>query len=156
IRKLSSQTPALYILFDIILNDRGTCLAEKPLIDRRVALEKLFRRLDGERVRLSPFTRSSVKAKAWLSRARGALDGVGAKRVDEPYRFGERAMAKVKLLRTADCVVGGFRYGAGSRKVASLLLGLYNDNGLLDHVGFTSSIPDPGRLTAELERLRAA
>src|SRR6185295_12591447 len=80
--------------------------------------------------------------------------GVVAKRMDEPYRFGERAMAKVKRLRTADCVVGGFRYGQGSKRAASLLLGLYNENDLLDHVGFTSGISDPARLTEKLERLR--
>ena len=79
--------------------------------------------------------------RSWLGAAGGALDGVVAKRRDEPYRPGERAMVKVKQLRTADCVVGGFRYAAREKQVGSLLLGLYNDAGKLDHVGFTSAIP---------------
>src|SRR5262249_20818594 len=90
------------------------------------------------------------------SRAGGSLDGVVAKRIDEPYRSGERAMLKVKRLRTADCVVGGFRYAAGSRTVGSLLLGLYDDQGQLDHVRFTSgfSALDRKALTGRLEALR--
>ena len=95
----------------------------------------------------------------WLARAGdGALDGVVAKRLDEPYRAGERAMLKIKSLRSADCVVGGFRYATAKREVGSLLLGLYNGQGLLDHVGFTSAIDDDERaaLTRKLERLRGA
>ena len=90
--------------------------------------------------------------------AGGDLDGVIAKRLDEPYRAGERAMLKIKNMRTADCVVGGFRYATGSRQVGSLLLGLYNDQGLLDHVGFTSGIAASERpaLTRKLEKLRGA
>jgi len=93
----------------------------------------------------------------WLKRAGGGeLDGVVAKRLDEPYKSGERAMLKVKCLRSADCVVGGFRYGTGSRLVGSLLLGLYNEAGKLDHVGFTSAFADQDRaaLTHKLEALR--
>ncbi|TIU59426.1 MAG: ATP-dependent DNA ligase, partial [Mesorhizobium sp.] len=79
-------------------------------------------------------------ARQWLQGAgHGPTDGVVAKMLDEPYLPGERAMVKVKRLRTADCVVGGFRYLNGKRQVGSLLLGLYNDNGQLDHVGFTST-----------------
>ncbi len=87
--------------------------------------------------------------------AGGALDGVVAKRRDVPYRPGERAMLKVKQLRTADCVVGGFRYAAEEKLVGSLLLGLYDDGGLLDHVGFTSAIPaaEKAALTGRLEAL---
>jgi ATP-dependent DNA ligase len=88
------------------------------------------------------------------STAGGALDGVVAKRRDGPYEPGERAMLKVKAMRTADCVVGGFRYGTGSKEVGSLLLGLYDEAGLLDHVGFTSSIPPASAaLTRRLEAL---
>jgi ATP-dependent DNA ligase len=112
----------------------------------------------GERtgLRLSPYTRDREEAEAWLARAGGALDGVVAKRLHGPYEAGERAMLKVKRLRTADCVVGGFRYGANSRLVGSLLLGLYNDAGKLDHVGFTSTIHGAERasLTKRLEALR--
>jgi ATP-dependent DNA ligase len=84
-----------------------------------------------------------------------ALDGVIAKRLDGPYAAGERAMLKVKHQRTADCVVGGFRYEQGSEFVGSLLLGLYDDEGRLDHVGFTSTIADDERpaLTRRLEAM---
>jgi ATP-dependent DNA ligase len=106
-------------------------------------------------LRLSPYTRHIAEARRWLRRAGGALDGVIAKRLDAPYVPGERSMVKVKRLRTADCVVGGFRYGQGSRDVGSLLLGLYNDAGELDHVGFTPSIAAAERpmLTRRLESL---
>jgi ATP-dependent DNA ligase len=91
----------------------------------------------------------------WLARSGGALDGVIAKRADQDYRAGERAMVKVKQQRTADCVVGGFRYAEKKKEVGSLLLGLYNNESLLDHVGFTSAIPAKARpaLTKELEVL---
>jgi ATP-dependent DNA ligase len=93
----------------------------------------------------------------WLERSGGALDGVIAKRLDLPYQPGERAMIKVKQQRTADCVVGGFRYAEKKPLVGSLLLGLYDDDGLLHHVGFTSAIPAKERpqLTKKLEKLIA-
>ena len=86
----------------------------------------------------------------------GAIDGVVAKELARAYEPGERAMIKVKQLRTADCVVGGFRYESNSRKVGSLLLGLYDAEGRLDHVGFTATITDEERrsLTKRLEALR--
>src|SRR5205085_11767077 len=121
-------------------------------------LEALFVKMNGNpRLRLSPATVRRPEAVRWLARAGGGeLDGVVAKRLDEPYRAGERAMLKIKCLRTADCVVGGFRYATGSREVGSLLLGLYDDQGLLDHVGFTSAISDAERpaLTRKLAKLR--
>ena len=106
---------------------------------------------------LSPATVNRAEALGWLERSGGALDGVIAKRLDQSYRSGERAMVKVKQRRTADCVVGGFRYGRGDRLVASLLLGLYDQAGLLHHVGFTSSIPAEDRpaWTTELTKLVA-
>ena len=105
-------------------------------------------------MKLSPYTSNRKQAERWLDSARGALDGVVAKRSDGPYLPGERAMLKVKRLRTADCVVGGFRYETGSREVGSLLLGLYDDAGKLDHVGFTATITDAERpaLTKKLKR----
>ena len=128
------------------------------MVERRAALEKLFTRLaDAPHLRLSPATTRRAEASRWLARAGGgALDGVVAKRLDEPYRAGERAMLKIKCLRTADCVVGGFRYATGAKEVGSLLLGLYDDQGLLDHVGFTSAISDAERpaLTRKLDKLR--
>ena len=104
---------------------------------------------------LSPATASCGEALGWLHRSGGALDGVIAKRLELEYRSGERAMIKVKQQRTADCVIGGFRYAEKKHEVGSLLLGLYDDQGLLDHVGFTSAIPAKERpaLTNKLEAL---
>ncbi len=156
VRKLSVETPAVLILFDCLMTPDGESLLIASLRERRTALERLFRSLGGApSFRLTPYTRECREAKEWLDRAGGELDGVVAKRVNEPYKPGERAMLKVKRLRTADCVVGGFRYEQGSRRVGSLLLGLYNREGRLDHVGFTSTIPRAERpaLTARLEKL---
>jgi ATP-dependent DNA ligase len=104
---------------------------------------------------LSPATLDRDEALGWLERSGGALDGVIAKRLDQSYQPGERAMVKVKQRRTADCVVGGFRYGRSDKLVASLLLGLYDYAGLLNHVGFTSSIAakDRPQWTKELTKL---
>jgi len=158
VRKLAAETPAMLIAFDILQTPDGKDLAAKPLVERRPALEQFFASLDdGAGLRLSPATRRRGEASKWLARAGGGeLDGVVAKRLDEPYRAGERAMLKIKCLRTADCVVGGFRYATNSRTVGSLLLGLYNEAGLLDHVGFTSAIAGSARetLTRKLEALR--
>lgn len=154
IRKLSSETPALFVAFDL------PGLAEQdlkplPLTQRREALEELLA-ADRAGLRLSPHTRSRAVARAWLDQGSGALDGVVAKALTGPYVPGERRMLKVKRLRTADCVVGGFRYGEGSRLAASLLLGLYDEAGLLHHVGFTSMISraEAPALTEKLEGLR--
>ena len=149
--------PAILVLFDVLSTLDDPRLIAKPLSERRVALEAFHSRIKGEpSLRLSPATRNRRLAASWLNETGGALDGVIAKRVDEPYRPGERAMLKVKRLRSADCVVGGFRYAANSRLVGSLLLGLYNDRGELDHVGFTSTIANRDReaLTRKLEALR--
>jgi ATP-dependent DNA ligase len=156
IRKLAGETPAVLMLFDC-LQLGAKRLRDAPLRERRAALEAFHRRAGREGLELSPATEDRVAAQAWLDSAGGALDGVVAKRLDEPYRSGERAMRKVKPARTADCVVGGFRYGARERLVGSLLLGLYDEAGRLDHVGFTSAIPaaDKPALTARLERLIA-
>jgi ATP-dependent DNA ligase len=128
---------------------------DRPLSERREALEKLHAGEDEPALLLSPFTQERRDAQAWLQGAGGALDGVVAKRRDGPYESGERAMLKIKQLRTADCVVGGFRYATKKPEVGSLLLGLYNDRGELDHVGFTSAIPADARaeLTKRLEAL---
>ncbi|MBS0219969.1 MAG: ATP-dependent DNA ligase [Proteobacteria bacterium] len=163
IDRLSHETPAAFIVFDMLRTADGENIASAPLGERRRKLEAFFRAKDlPDVLRLSPAGRSRAEAEKWLARAGGgALDGVVAKRLDEPYRPGERAMLKVKCLRTADCVVGGFRYATGhegtrERFVGSLLLGLFNASGKLDHVGFTSGIADDKRpaLTRRLERLR--
>jgi ATP-dependent DNA ligase len=158
VKKLAAETPSILIAFDLLQTPRGVDLTGKPLRERRRALEAFFAEMDGSSaLRLSPATESRAEAERWLKRAGGGeLDGVVAKRIDEPYRAGERAMIKVKCLRTADCVVGGFRYATGSRMVGSLLLGLFNADGKLDHVGFTSGISDAERpaLTAKVEKLK--
>jgi len=154
VRRLSRETPAQLMLFDLLaLGDRS--FLDEPLSVRRTALEALASPSPRPDILLSPFTLKCEVAKQWLEMAGEALDGVVAKRRDGPYESGERAMLKVKQLKTADCVVGGFRYGTGSKQVGSLLLGLYNDAGKLDHVGFTSSIPASERaaLTRRLEKL---
>jgi len=139
IRKLSGETPATFTLFDCLAHGRRD-LVEAPFAERRAELEKLHAAIAQPRLLLSPITADRAQAEAWLAQSGGALDGVIAKRADLPYVPGERAMAKVKQHRTADCVVGGFRYASGTKKmVGSLLLGLYDDAGKLDHVGFTSS-----------------
>jgi len=156
VRKLAAETPATLVLFDDLLDARGRSLVDAPLTRRRAELEALFDRFKGApQVRLSPGTEDLKQARAWLAQAGGALDGVVAKRLDGPYVSGERAMLKIKRLRTADCVVGGFRYEHDSRLVGSLLLGLYNAAGKLDHVGFSSTITDAARpaLTRRLEKL---
>jgi ATP-dependent DNA ligase len=159
ITKLAAQTPAVLVLFDLLAQGKSDMTA-KPLTARRTALERLaaqFGRQD--RLRLSPFTRNRATACKWLGLAgRGALDGVIAKPLNEAYACGERAMVKVKNLKTADCVVGGFRYATESRLVGSLLLGLFNAQGLLDHVGFTSGFADQDRaaLTKKLLGLKGA
>ncbi len=158
INKLASESPALLILFDMLLDAKGKSLLDSPLVKRRAALEAFYKKAgETKQLKLSPYTRERDEALDWLERARGALDGVVAKRSDGVYLPGERAMLKVKHLRTADCVVGGFRYASGSREVGSLLLGLYDKEGKLDHVGFTSTITNAERpaLTKVLEALIA-
>lgn len=157
IRKLSVETPATLMLFDLLFDAKGADLRARPFEARRMALEEFFSELKNTGgLVLTPYTRELRVAKQWLEDAGGALDGVIAKQLDLPYISGERAMLKVKRMRTADCVVGGFRYGTDSKEVGSLLLGLYNEAGLLDHVGFTSAIAKTDRkaLTQRLEKLR--
>ena len=156
VRRLAAEHPAALILFDCLMDAGGNSLLKAPLSDRRAELESLYARFgETDRIRLSPGSGDIEQARGWLARTGVALDGVIAKRLDGPYVPGERAMLKVKRLRTADCVVGGFRYEQGTRLVGSLLLGLYDGEGRLDHVGFTSTITDDERpdLTRRLEAL---
>jgi ATP-dependent DNA ligase len=158
IRKLAAETPARLMLFDLLLAPDGTVLTERPLRDRRLALEAFGRKIERrDLLAVTPCTRDPDEAELWLSGYAGT-DGVIAKRLDRPYESGERAMVKVKRMRTADCVVGGFRYEHGRRVVGSLLLGLYDAEGRLDHVGFTSTLADLDRtaLTKRLEAIREA
>lgn len=106
IKKLSVETPAILILFDMLLDTKGNSLIEEPLVKRRAALERFFKAArQTEGLKLSPYTSDQDEARRWLDSAHGALDGVIAKRGNGPYLPGERAMLKVKRLRTADCVV---------------------------------------------------
>jgi len=157
VRLLAEQSPASFVAWDLLAVD-GEDLRPAPLAARR---ERLERALAGAAppVHLSPATRDRALAEDWFRRFEGAgLDGVMAKRLDEPYRPGERTMIKVKHQRTADCVVAGFRWhrnGAGTM-VGSLLLGLHDDEGTLHHVGVTAAFTTAMRrqLVAELAPLR--
>ena len=158
IRKLAKETPATFMIFDLLVNEHGKDLTGYTLDERRAELERFAEKyLRGrERIRLSPRTRDFETAKQWFKRMAGPLDGVIAKRVDRPYDAGARkSMVKIKNLRTADCVVGGFRYGAKEKLVGSLLLGLYDQRGKLNHVGFTSGLAaaEKPELTKKLEAL---
>jgi ATP-dependent DNA ligase len=158
IKKLSKEHPATFIVFDLLVDEHGKSLVDKPLTERRPALEAFAHKYfaKGGDVVLSPATPTLAKARTWFETMIGDLDGIIAKRVDLPYQSGNReGMLKIKNLRTADCVVGGFRYGSKEKVVGSLLLGLYDDAGLLNHVGFTSGITAAQRkeLTAKLEKL---
>jgi ATP-dependent DNA ligase len=159
VRKLSAAHPATMVAFDLLVDGKGRLLAEIPLKERRKALEVFFHTSarDVERLRLSPATTDLKQAREWFRRAGSALDGIVAKRLDFGYRSGDRTgMVKYKTIRSADCVMGGFRYLTGKKLVGSLLLGLYGEDGLLHHVGYTSSIKDADRkaLTKRLEDLR--
>jgi ATP-dependent DNA ligase len=157
IAKLAKETPALLIVFDLLEDARGDALLDHPLAERRPMLEAFAKKnIRGDGVRLSPATTKLSEAKGWLKQVGATLDGIIAKRRDAPYAAGTRdAMVKVKNYRSADCVVGGFRYGTDSNLIGSLLLGLYDDAGRLHHVGFTSSIAraEKAALTAKLEKL---
>ena len=153
---LAQERPASMVLFDLLaLGDRD--LRPAPLEQRRALLEREV--TGGARVLVTPATRERAVALDWFSRFEGAgLDGVVAKRLDDPYHPGKRAMVKVKHARTADCAVAGFRWhkgGTGTR-VGSLLLGLYDEAGTLHHVGICSSFTAARRqeLARELEPLR--
>ncbi len=158
VRMLAARHPASYMIFDMLVDEDGRDLTRLPLSDRRERLESFAeKRLKGsKRLCLSPATEDREDARRWLRETGGGLDGIVAKRCADPYESGERAMIKVKNIRSADCVVGGFRYEENERCVGSLLLGLYDDAGVLHHVGFTSGIKSAERLelTRRLEALR--
>src|SRR5687767_7824057 len=143
IRKLSVEFPATFIVFDLLVDTDGAALNDQPLSARRRALEAFARKhmKGAARLTLSPSTDDVRQARKWFAKVGGALDGIIAKRADMPYQSDNRdGMVKVKRKRTADCVVGGFRYAAKGKVIGSLLLGLYDAGGLLNHVGFCSAI----------------
>ncbi len=158
VQKLAAAHPALYIVFDLLAEDKQSYL-ELHLRERRRLLEKFARSntRSAKSIRLSPATTDYRIASEWFRKTGRDLDGIIAKRLDAAYASGERTAAvKVKHIRTADCVVGGFRYATGADVIGSLLLGLYGEDGLLHHVGFISGFKASERhaLTKRFERLR--
>jgi len=158
VQKLAAAHPALYVVFDL-LAENGKSYLNLNLRERRQLLERFahsnLRHVKG--VRLSPATNDYRVATEWFAKTGRDLDGVIAKRLDAVYASGERSAAvKIKQVRTADCVVGGFRYATGKRIIGSLLLGLYGNDGLLHHVGFISGFKASERraLTRKFEALR--
>ncbi len=165
IKRLSKETPARMLCFDLLVDAAGKSLVDLPLTERKERLEEFFQKFvprglkpgssrgvggtaeavpsqSTRTITLSPHSRDLKQGEAWLhDLAAYGCDGVMAKLADEPYHSGDRdGMVKIKRMRTADCVVGGFRYATKKEQgVGSLLLGLYNDAGELDHCGFTSS-----------------
>jgi len=158
VQKLAGEYPSNFIVFDLLADDRGRSFAAAPLVERRKKLDSFAKKYfpKDDTIDLSPETKELKIARSWLAGAGGDVDGVIAKRLDLAYQSGNRnGMVKVKRLRTADCVVGGFRYASEGKMVGSLLLGLYDDEGLLHHVGFTSSMKaaDKPKLTKKVEAL---
>ncbi len=157
VKMLAQKQPATFVIFDILETEQGTSVMSAPLSERRVILEQFWKTYcsKDDTVKLSPQTDSLTEAMKWLKSSGWYIDGIVAKKSTDVYVPGERVMQKYKLIRTADCVVGGFRYGTDSKEVGSLLLGLYDNEGRLNHVGFTSGIAkaDKPSLTEKLEKL---
>ena len=161
VQKLAAAHPAIFIAFDLLAAINGGSLLGLPLRERRAQLEEFAARFfpNEEQIRLSPATTDLRQARKWFDKVGGNLDGIIAKRADCPYASGERtAMVKIKQIRAVDCVVGGFRYASGARVIGSLLLGLYDEAGLLHHVGFTSAFKADEKvaLTKKFEALKKA
>jgi len=173
VAKLAQETPSSFVAFDLLAAEHRD-LRATPQRDRRTALERLLRDAKPP-VHLTPMTRDRAQAEEWLAHFEGAgLDGVVAKPVEAPYQPGKRAMIKIKHVRTADCVVAGFRWHKASKGtsasdapkrggpatdalVGSLLLGLYDARRRLQHVGVTSAftMTERRQLAIELEPLRS-
>ncbi len=156
VRTLAAAHPARLMVFDLLVDSEGQDWSARPLVQRRPALEAFVAGLGHPAIHLSPCTQDAAVAHAWLDDLPPGQDGVMCKRLEAPYRAGVRdAMVKLKRIRSADCVVGGFRYLQKAPLVGSLLLGLYDAEGRLDHVGFTSTIARDAReaLTAQLRPL---
>jgi len=136
VQMLSRLHPAQIVVFDLLADEDGCSLLKRPFSDRRHALEAAFKRVEkNPSFVLSKATSSLATARGWLKRVGRGLDGIVAKRLDLPYRPGERAMQKYKIWKTVDCVVGGVYYRRGTQAVEYLLMGLYDDAGRLNYVG---------------------
>jgi len=157
VRSLASQFPATYLIFDLIVDQSGDEIWKQPLRERRPLLERFGETCaNSERLRLSTATSDAGTMQRWLKRVGGALDGIIAKHLDAPYASGERAAAvKVKRMRTADCVIGGYRLRKEGSTLGSLLLGLYDEQGGFDYVGFTSGMnaAEKRSMLAQLQNL---
>jgi ATP-dependent DNA ligase len=158
VNKLAAERPGVLIVFDLLVNETGKSLVARSLSERRLALEMFANKFlrSNDSVLISPATRDVKVARQWFGQSGSSLDGVIAKRLDLSYQSGLRTgMQKIKNLRSADCVVGGFRYASSAKVAGSLLLGLYDEEGLLHHVGFTSGLTEQARrkLTPQLEAL---
>ena len=159
ITKLSQSTPSTLLVFDLLLDPKGAAakpkgktLVNETLEVRRKHLEGFFRSLRSDRIKLSPATTHRSEAERWMRElAATGCDGIVAKCLDDTYISGQRAMRKVKSIRTADCVVGGYRLASKGGAIGSLLLGLYDEEGKLNHVGFSSSFTAKER--AELKAI---
>lgn len=157
IKKLALERPATLILFDLLVDEKNVSHTQSSIELRRERLESfLATQPTVPGIVLCPATTDYEAAMRWWQLVGEGLDGLVAKRLGIPYQSGNRkGMVKIKKLRTADCVVGGFRYASGSHVIGSLLLGLYDDEGKLNHVGFTSGFKaeDRKNLVAKLEPL---
>ncbi len=157
VQMLAKTQPATFVIFDLLVTEQGTNVMSAPLSERRVMLDRFYRKYcaKDKALKLSPQTDSLREALRWLQASGWYIDGIVAKKLTDVYVPAERVMQKYKPIRTADCVVGGFRYGTHSKEVGSLLLGLYDNQGKLNHVGFTSGIPKTEKpsLTRKLEQL---
>jgi ATP-dependent DNA ligase len=152
IRRLAQETPSSLLAFDLLVDEHGRSLVHESQSVRREALEGFFGSLSRAKnkkpfqaIQLSPSTPDREQALRWMKDLGSGFDGVIAKPAGIPYSPGDRAIQKIKKIRSADCVVGGFRWASKGGEVGSLLLGLYNDAGELDHVGFTSSFKSEQR-----------
>jgi ATP-dependent DNA ligase len=157
VNMLARQQPATWVIFDILETDQDMTIMSAPFSARRLVLERFWKKYCShtDAIKLSPQTNSLTEAMKWLDSTGWYIDGIVAKNATDGYVPGERVMKKYKAIRTADCVVGGFRYGKDSNLVGSLLLGLYDESGRLNHVGFTSTLAkaDKPSLTKKLEKL---
>ena len=159
VKMLAAQFPATLLIFDLLVEGKEE-VWKSPLCERRPRLENFAaRNFHSTAVRLSPATHDAATMQRWLAQVGGALDGIIAKTLDAPYATGERSAAiKVKRMRTADCVIGGYRASKDGTSIGSLLLGLYDEHGGLDYVGFTSgmSAKEKRALLPKLQALHGA
>jgi ATP-dependent DNA ligase len=157
VNQLAREFPATFLIFDLLVTPAGEQVWKLPLRERRAILERFAPSfLPQTELRLSPATTDTVTMKRWLAAVGGALDGIIAKYLDAPYASGERSAAvKVKRMRTADCVIGGYRKSKDGTSIGSLLLGLYDDQGGFDYVGFCSGLSSKEKrsLLTELKQL---